>query len=243
MSKEKTYDLFAGYKLLSEMWEKQLMDVLFKATDNKEFVRTANIGLDLHSRYMERLRKNQEFIAALMNIPTKKDVANAAKMSIQAEEKFDSLEEQVWNLQDGLASFSKENLIFLQEIINTINLMKAESLKTKEELAETKKIKTDLQDLRQGFVDIKILQVNLQEMRKELEGLKAIQAELKDSLTHQEPPKIDSGLEELRQEIAQLAELKREIASLKELMGNEKERKQKKEPEKELVLPGASTTK
>jgi hypothetical protein len=178
MSNDKSFDPLMGYKLIGEMWEKQLMGLLFKLTDNKEFVRTANLGLDLHSRYVEQLKRNQELIAAVMNIPTKKDVTNAAKRSIQAEEKIDSLEELIWSLQDGLAEWSKENLSFLQNVVDTVNQMKTELQETRLELQETKKIGADFHELRQGMVDLKIMQVNLQEMRKELAQLDDIKQEL-----------------------------------------------------------------
>jgi prefoldin subunit 5 len=178
MSNEKPFDPLMGYKLIGEMWEKQLMSALFKLTDNKEFVRTANMGLDLHSRYVERLKRNQELIAALMNIPTKKDVANVAKRSIQAEEKIDGLEELIWSLQDGFTEWNKENLSFLQQVVDTVNQMKTELEKTRAELEETKKLGADFHELRQGMIDLKIMQVNLQEMRKELSQLDDIKQEL-----------------------------------------------------------------
>jgi hypothetical protein len=60
---------------------------------------------------MELLRKNQELMAGIMNIPTKKDVANVANLSIQTEGKIDILEEQIWKLQDGLSEINNENRI------------------------------------------------------------------------------------------------------------------------------------
>ncbi|WP_066317637.1 hypothetical protein [Bacillus sp. FJAT-29814] len=211
MSNEKPFDPLMGYKLIGEIWEKQIMGLLFKMTDNKEFVRTANMGLDLHSRYVERLRRNQELIAAVMNIPTKKDVANAAKRSIQAEEKIDSLEELIWGLQDGLAEWSKENLYFLQQVADTVNQMKSELHQTRAELEETKKIGADFHELRQGMLELKIMQVNLQDMRKEL-----------------------AQLEGIKQELADFKEM------LGKEKDNEKEKVKKTKKEKELVLPGAS---
>ncbi len=48
-------------------------------------------------------------MASYMNIPTKSDVAKVAKLSIQAEEKIDILEEQIWNLQESFELANKEN--------------------------------------------------------------------------------------------------------------------------------------
>lgn len=238
MTKDKTYDPFAGFKQISEMWENQLNGLLYMMTDNKGFVRTANIGLDSHSRYMELIRKNQELLAGMMNIPTKSDVVNVAKLSVQAEEKIDTLEEQIWKLQDSVSSVSKENLDMFQEMMYVVKQIKTEFQKTTQELADTKRMKTDLQELQQGIVEIRIMQVNLQELRKELEEMKDIQVKMaaNDSA---ESKMAQADLQKLKQELAQLSDIKKEIASLKTMMKKEKE----KEKEKELVLTGAGTSK
>lgn len=148
MSNEKNYDPFLGLNQLSEMWDKQLTGLLYNLADNKEFVRTASFGLNSYSVYLEKLRKNQELFASLMNIPTKKDIANAAKLSIQTEEKIDLLEENIWKLQDSVSSITKENVGMFEEIVNIVMQMKNEVQKMAKEAAETKKINDDLQDLR-----------------------------------------------------------------------------------------------
>lgn len=148
MSNQKIIDPFIGFNKLSEMWDKQLNGLLYNLTDNKEFVRTASFGLNTYSLYLERLRKNQELIAALMNIPTRKDVANAAKRSIQTEEKIDSLEEQIWNLQDSVSSITKENSAMFEEVVNIVMQMKNELQKMTQVMAETQKMNDDLQELR-----------------------------------------------------------------------------------------------
>jgi hypothetical protein len=233
VTNEKKYDPFTSYKQLTSMWEKQLTGLLFMLTDNKEFVRTANLGLNAYSRYLERFRNNQELMASIMNIPTKKDIARVAKQSIQTEEKIDILEEQIWSVQDSVAAFNKENLAFLQEVVTTVNQMKAEFQKTAEVLAETQKFKADLQELRQGLVDIKILQVKLQEMRSELAGIKQNQAELTAFMKSDEIQSQETDIQELKQELAQLADIKMEISELKSLLDNQKE----------LVLTGENTSK
>ncbi len=155
MSNEKTYDPFEGFKLITGIWEKQFTNLLFRTADNKPFVRTVNLGLDAHSRYMELLRRNQEIIAGLMNIPTKKDVAKVAKLSIQAEEKIDLLEEQLWTIQDRMVELNKENLKFLQEVVQSVNLLKGELEKNTQELAASKSINSSLQKELAQLADIK----------------------------------------------------------------------------------------
>jgi hypothetical protein len=155
MSKDKTYDPLQRFRKISEIWERQLNGMLYMMTDNNEFVRLLKVGTDSHARYMERLRKNQELMAGVMNIPTKKDIANVAKLSLQTEEKIDMLEEQVWNLQDSLESLNKGNVAMFQEMVTIIKQMKDESAF----------IQTDFQNLRQEISQ-------LTDIKQELAALK-----------------------------------------------------------------------
>jgi hypothetical protein len=148
MSNEKNYDPFLGLNQMSEMWDKQITGLLYNLANNNEFVRTASNGLNTYSMYLEKVRKNQEIFASLMNIPTKKDIANAAKLSIQTEEKIDRIEEQVWKLQDSVGSITKVNGEMFEEVINMVMQMKNEFQKIAQEVTETKKIREDLQELR-----------------------------------------------------------------------------------------------
>lgn len=169
MSKYKTYEPFEGFRRISEMWEKQLNGLLYMVTDNNEFVRLLKVGTESHARYLELLRKNQAFMAGVMNIPTKKDVANVAKLSLQTEEKIDILEEQIWNLQDSLGSLNKENLVMFQEIVNIVKQMKTEFQKMGQEMAESHRLKEDIQELRQEIIELKNLVQKGKEKDKEKE--------------------------------------------------------------------------
>jgi DNA repair exonuclease SbcCD ATPase subunit len=236
MSKDKTYDPFESFKQISEMWERQVNGLLYMMTDNKEFVRTANIGLDAYSRYMELLRRNQDFLSGLMNIPTKKDMANVANLSIQAEEKMDSLEEQIWKLQDLITSLTKDNLDSFTEMVHLMKQMKNEFQKTAAELEELKNNKADLKEIRQAVVEIRIMQTNLQEMRNDLDELKDIQTAVSKERSN-ETNHLQTDIEELKTGMNQLTDIKKEIAALKNWMKKEKEK------EKELALTGAGTSK
>ncbi|NRD78641.1 hypothetical protein HPT25_14870 [Bacillus sp. BRMEA1] len=228
MTEEKEYDLLSSYNRIAGLWEKQLNGLLYMLTDNKEFVRSANLGLNVYSRYLELFKKNQEFMASLMNIPTKKDIARVAKQSIQAEEKMDILEEQIWSVQDGIAAFNKENLEFLKEVVNTLNSLKADLPQTVQEYANTGHLTKDIQELKQGLIDIKILQVNLQEMKSELEGIRKTQEEFASAIIPDEIHLREIEFQDLKQEMVQLADIKSEIAEIRRLL----------ETKKELVLSG-----
>ncbi|MEH6992383.1 polyhydroxyalkanoate biosynthesis repressor PhaR [Neobacillus drentensis] len=233
MAKEKMYDPYEGFKQISEMWEKQINGLLFMAADNNEFVRLANSGLGVHSRYMEILRKNQELLAGIMNIPTKKDVANVANLSIQAEGKMDILEEQIWKLQDGLSEINKENLALFQEMVKMFKQMQVELQKTIQEVSELKKMKDDFQEIRKDLVDIKIIQVSLRDVREELEEIKETQKEILKMKDLDEKKTIHTDIEEVKLGLGQLTEIKNELALLKGLVG--KESPKGKAKEKELV--------
>lgn len=236
MTNDKTNNPFEGFKQLSDMWEKQVNGLLYMLTDNKEFVRTANMGLDVHSRYMELLRKNQELLAGFLNIPTKKDVANAAKLAVQAEGKIDALEEQIWDLQDHSSALNNENSKIFQEMVSIVKHIKTELQKTEEELAETKRLVVDLQEIRQAIVEIRLMQVNLQELRKEVEEMKEIQAKV-DEADANGSKLLQLEVQGLKQGISQLSDIKKEISSLKTLVKKEKEK------EKDIALTGAGTSK
>lgn len=151
MSTKSPYGPYDSFKKYSETWEKQINDFLFLLSNNNEFVKMSKVGTDVHSRYLETFKKNQEAIAGVLNIPTKSDLANVTSLTIQTEEKIDSLEEQIWNLQDSLKSQSKdiESVVEVsKEIIKLTKQLKTELVKTKKELADSKNLQSELQEIK-----------------------------------------------------------------------------------------------
>lgn len=151
MSDNKTYDPYESFHKLSLLWEKQINDFIFLWTNNKEFVKMTNAGTEFHSRYLETLKKNQEALASVLNLPTKSDVTNVANLTIQTEEKIEALEEQIWELQDSVKSQSKEIQSVVEvskEIIKLTKQLKTELVKTKKELADTKSLHAELQEMK-----------------------------------------------------------------------------------------------
>ncbi|MEH7436516.1 polyhydroxyalkanoate biosynthesis repressor PhaR [Neobacillus drentensis] len=161
MTKDKTYDPFEGFKRISGMWEKQLNGLLYMMTDNNEFVRLMKVGTESHARYMELLRKNQELMAGLMNIPTKKDVANVAKLSVQAEEKMDILEEQIWNVQDSLSALNKEHVEMFQELVSLVKQMKVEYHQIAHKIDDTRTLKAEIESLKQEISQLTDIKTEL----------------------------------------------------------------------------------
>ncbi|OLS41854.1 polyhydroxyalkanoate biosynthesis repressor PhaR [Bacillus sp. MRMR6] len=151
MSDNKNYDPYESLHKFSLLWEKQLNDLFFLWTNNNEFLKMSNIGTQVHSRNLERFKKNQEAFASLLNIPTKTDVENVAALTIQAEEKMDALEEQIWQLQDSMKTQSKEIESVVEvskEIIKLTKQLKTELVKTKKELADTNDLHLELQEMK-----------------------------------------------------------------------------------------------
>lgn len=179
MSKEK-YDPYKGFRQLTGLWEKQMNSLLLSMSDNNEYIKLSNVGLQTHTRYIEMLKRNQEIMASFMNMPTKNDVKNVAKLTIQAEEKIDALEEQVWNLQDSFAAINKENMEFFGELVEITKQMKEELEKNVKELREAKKVKTDLQKLRKELTDLNELKAEPQELRHELTEANSLKMELQE---------------------------------------------------------------
>jgi predicted nucleic acid-binding Zn-ribbon protein len=152
MTTKRPYDPYDSFKKYSELWEKQINDFIYLWSNNTEFVKMSKAGAETQSRYLEAFRKNQEALAGVLNIPTKNDLANVASLTIQTEEKIESLEEQIWELQDSMKTQSKEIETVVEvskEIIKLTKQLKTELVKTKRELADSKDIISELQELRQ----------------------------------------------------------------------------------------------
>lgn len=177
MSNDKKYNPYESYRRIGEMWEKGLNGLLFQSLDNNELIRMTRFGIETHSRYMEILKRNQELMAGYMNLPTKSDVANVAKLTIQAEEKVDILEDQIWNLQESFALANQEHLKLFGEMMEFTKKIQSEWLKTAQELAETKKLSGDVQELRQELAEAKKIKTDLKELKQELVQLTEIKQE------------------------------------------------------------------
>ncbi|MCM2534284.1 polyhydroxyalkanoate biosynthesis repressor PhaR [Neobacillus pocheonensis] len=158
MTNQKPFEPFDLFNKFSGQWEKQVNEVIHLWTNNREFVRLSRHTTDSHVRYKEMFNKSQELLTNQLNLPTKEDVANIAQLSIQSEEKIDSLEEQIWKLQDSVTSTNKE-IEGIGEVSNDIikltKQLKTELTKTKGELSETKKLHSELLNLKNELADLR----------------------------------------------------------------------------------------
>ncbi|WP_185806850.1 hypothetical protein [Bacillus sp. HMF5848] len=171
----KWYDPFDTYLKVSKFWERQLNGLLFMGTNNDEFVRLSNLSANSHARYVTILRKYQEFLATLLYVPTKNDVANVAKLSIQTEDKIDKVEEQLWVLQDKVDLAYEQIQKMVTETTEVMNVTKSfekadltpsiaidethkDLVAIKEELAKLQALKADLDEIKNMLEKEKLLQ-------------------------------------------------------------------------------------
>jgi hypothetical protein len=145
MSETNPYD---SIRQISEMWEKGLNGLLFQSINNNPLIQVMKLGIEANSRYIEMLKRNREMMATYMNLPTKNDVANAVKQTMQAEEKIDILEEQIWNLQDSFALATQEQNKVLGEILEFTKHNHLEWQKASQELAVLSEMKNEFEEMK-----------------------------------------------------------------------------------------------
>jgi len=174
---EKTFDPYNTFKMFSDQWEKQANDIIHTFSNNEEFIKFSKIGTESQAKFMEMFNKNQERIANQLNIPTKTDVANIAKLTIQTEEKLDSLEEQIWKIQESVDSSNNEIREIVQvsgEIIKLSKQLRTDMTKRQKEL------RTELDEVKNELGEINSL-------KEELSVLKEILDEKLDAPKEQQP--------------------------------------------------------
>lgn len=96
-------------KLLGIQTENHLNQLIQKRLNDKNLIHFANLSIQKHTEDLKSLRDYQELLALQLNIPTKDDVANVAKIAIQIEEKLDLLENQIFYLMEEIQSLHQKN--------------------------------------------------------------------------------------------------------------------------------------
>lgn len=88
--------------------EKHLNQFIHKWLDDPEIVKLINNGCKQHVRLLKLIREYVDIVALHLNIPTKDDVANVAKIAIQVEEKLDCLEDKILAVVDDKLKHNKK---------------------------------------------------------------------------------------------------------------------------------------
>ncbi|QOY36509.1 hypothetical protein AWH56_002145 [Anaerobacillus isosaccharinicus] len=92
---------FELLKMLGMKSEAKFRNCIHSILEDEDTINLVKKVLHRHLNSVNLLQKNTETIAQQLNLPTKKDVANIAKLSIQIEEKIDELEEKVQLLSEN----------------------------------------------------------------------------------------------------------------------------------------------
>lgn len=183
MSSYKTQHPYDTFKKFSENWEKQINDMIHLWTNNSEFVGFAKMNANTHAKYTELFKKNQELLATQLNIPTKSDLANVSKLTIQAEEKLDLLEEQIWSLADSFKDINKEveSVVDVsREIIKATKQLKTELAKTKKQLSESTALKQELQEVKEELAMLSDIKEELAELKGLIRASTTVNKEAKE---------------------------------------------------------------
>ena len=93
MSK-KTTDVSEILKLLGKS-ETQLNQLIHTWLNDEKRINLTQMKLQHHTRLISSIHEYVEILALQLNLPTKKDVSNVAKMTIQIEEKLEAIEEKL----------------------------------------------------------------------------------------------------------------------------------------------------
>lgn len=75
--------------------EQQINQQIQDLLDNEDLVKLVNKHSDSITNNIKSLQKHVETISNILLLPTKKDIANVARIAIQTEEKVDKLDERI----------------------------------------------------------------------------------------------------------------------------------------------------
>ena len=148
MTNEDQLNPYDSLRRMSEMLEKGFNNLLFQSINHNGLIQMTMAGLEGHSRYIEFLKKNRELMANFMNLSTKTDIANVAKLTLQAEEKIDILEEQIWSLQESFVTASNQQQKILEGIMEYSSQIHNEWIKAASQLENLSEMKNDLEELK-----------------------------------------------------------------------------------------------
>ncbi|WP_167553187.1 hypothetical protein [Evansella clarkii] len=100
MPDKKTVHLDALIKLPKLDADTDIKDLINAVLDDKKLIGLTKKIMTEQTNALSFIKSLSEFVTLRLNLPTKDDVANIAKLNIQVEEKIDSLEEKFAMLAD-----------------------------------------------------------------------------------------------------------------------------------------------
>lgn len=91
--KNKKKDMYEALKVLGVQKEKELNRKIKDLLNDERLIKQAGTQSRLFAKIAEHFQESMEILSVLGNFPTKRDVANVAKMQVQLENKIDHIED------------------------------------------------------------------------------------------------------------------------------------------------------
>ncbi|WP_260508052.1 hypothetical protein [Cytobacillus firmus] len=107
MSINHTEALLQAIKKLGTKVERELNNSIQNSINKEEIFKNLITRSEVTAASMKKLQEAIETLSIPLNFPTKTDVANAAKLTVQAEEKMDLIDEKVMALAQSVEEIKK----------------------------------------------------------------------------------------------------------------------------------------
>ncbi|URM33670.1 MULTISPECIES: hypothetical protein [Bacillaceae] len=107
MSINHTEVLLQAIKKLGTKVERELNESIQNSINKEDIFKNLVTRSEVTAASMKKLRDAIETLSIPLNFPTKTDVANAAKLTVQAEEKMDQIDEKVIALARSIEELKK----------------------------------------------------------------------------------------------------------------------------------------
>lgn len=102
-----TQALLDAIKKIGMKVEKELNESIQKSINKEEILKDMLSRSEVAAASIKKLQQAIETLSIPLNFPTKADVANAAKLTVQAEEKMDQIDEKVMALAQSIEELKK----------------------------------------------------------------------------------------------------------------------------------------
>lgn len=107
MSINHTETLLQAIKKLGTKVERELNESIQNSINKEEIFKNLITRSEVTAASLKKLQEAIETLSIPLNFPTKTDVANAAKLTVQAEEKMDLIDEKVMALAQSVEEIKK----------------------------------------------------------------------------------------------------------------------------------------
>lgn len=142
-SQDEMQEFYNILKKLGLQMEQKANEGIQNSLNKKEIIKLLHRHSHIIAKIIEYVKEYLEVVSIPLNIPTKNDVANVAKLALQNEEKLDLIEEQLIILNQYLKQF-------ISEEVPTYTVTKA------------KKVKLDSDKERKQYKKLKLLNAVMQ---------------------------------------------------------------------------------